>query len=218
MIQDSVVGPVKLPIVVAFLSGICVTLVVLSLLKFPIWKRNNDQSSFGASSDSALLELGREANSSIDAPKNPPPEAETIVWPASPKDAVADAVSNLSGQALESKLFEAGDYYIPLGIEEAKEFCLALPPGDIGRRTLRWVIRYAEGYEPEMMDFLKEEEEHFSPGWVRSSTWSLVNSWKDSNTTEALDYLTNAELFNEEEKRLLINSILHRPPNDLGDL
>ena len=155
----------------------------------------------GSAAQVAQVENGKTAQGN--RPKSKPEQE----WPASPREAVAEAVANFKGKELIRQLSKAGNDYAKMGFDSLSEFCFALPPGDIGRLALSSSMRQVEGYEPELVAFLKREEARLSPSWVRSGLIHLTSHWSKNDPVGALSYLTETPVLDHGEKEDLIKRI-----------
>ena len=134
--------------------------------------------------------------------KTPAAEAPANMDPAELMD---ELTQKYAGSDLNHHIYTAGHQAGQRGLEEAKKFILADPPGSVGRTALTGVVH---GLSPEfagdMFQFLRQSSGNLLPArFATDGITNLIDRWGFADSKGAQDFFMKAPLSHEEKLKYL---------------
>ncbi len=145
------------------------------------------------------LEAGRRVeNRSVSAVSSAP--RNELDLPPDPVEGIARLRAKFSGNKLGDNLYRAGSYYAALGLEEAKEFILNVPPGSAGDQGVSGAAANAAHEDrPALFAFFQENEGSFGKRTVDIGCRHLLTVWANHDFDGGWSFLLGQDLPEEQK-------------------
>ena len=180
--------------------GLLTLLLLFGLVKYFHWSSGSAETDPDKNKSTAPLNTNpsNPKNAGNDSPAQSHPEpmddvpSDLLKIPI--EQAIRDLEQRLTGDALKAALRDLGKRYGKEGLESAKEFILALPPGSIFNHALKGAVWELSVEElPGMVAWLPTREEDLGRSRVGEGIKDCIDKWTRSDVHRAVAFLADPD-------------------------